>query len=351
MPLPIYELSLSKINEQVAKWNHALPNVDIFYAVKSFPHPDIIKRLHSLNCGFDCASAGEIDIVNSITKYNGRNIIFANTVKCVEHIYHALDHHVNLFTFDSIEELIKIRNCSMDTRLVLRIKVDNIHCASNFGYKFGSDDITTLEIIQHMNEHNIKLYGFSFHVGSGNLDRFVFAKTIEKCAQYSSLLPYPIELLDLGGGFVPNEQFYETALVINDAITQHFPRTRIIAEPGRFISEPSVNVTVQIIGKRLRDNVLCYTINDGVYGAFNRVVSENKMFDIRDIEFKNLTGQPKPSVIFGQTCDSVDAITNVILMPELNIGAKLTFINIGAYSVGLSTEFNGFPKASITVKE
>lgn len=53
---------------------------------------------------------------------------------------------------------------------------------------------------------------------------------------------FPMELLDIGGGFTaPYDEpsarlFYTTAAVINSAIDHHFPPgcgVRIIAEPGR----------------------------------------------------------------------------------------------------------------------
>lgn len=41
-------------------WTEAMPNVQPFYAVKSNPDQKLMSVLHSLGCGFDCASEDEM---------------------------------------------------------------------------------------------------------------------------------------------------------------------------------------------------------------------------------------------------------------------------------------------------
>jgi len=49
------------------------------------------------------------------------------------------------------------------------------------------------------------------------------------------------------------------------------------------------------------------------------------------------------SAIFGQTCDGLDQISKGILLPELRVGDWLIVPNMGAYTNGASSQFNGFP--------
>ena len=53
------------------------------------------------------------------------------------------------------------------------------------------------------------------------------------------------------------------------------------------------------------------------------------------------------SVIWGPTCDSIDKITENYWIPELDVGDWLLIDNMGAYSVSVTTTFNGFEKAHI----
>lgn len=49
------------------------------------------------------------------------------------------------------------------------------------------------------------------------------------------------------------------------------------------------------------------------------------------------------TTIWGPTCDSIDKISDVLVMPELTVGDWLVFENMGAYTIAGSCMFNGFP--------
>lgn len=60
------------------------------------------------------------------------------------------------------------------------------------------------------------------------------------------------------------------------------------------------------------------------------------------------TSEPRYcSVIWGPTCDSIDKITESYWIPELYVGDWLLVDNMGAYTVSVTTDFNGFEKAHI----
>lgn len=49
------------------------------------------------------------------------------------------------------------------------------------------------------------------------------------------------------------------------------------------------------------------------------------------------------STLWGPTCDAFDVIVQDVLLPELCLGNWLVWEDMGAYSIALSTMFNGFP--------
>lgn len=53
------------------------------------------------------------------------------------------------------------------------------------------------------------------------------------------------------------------------------------------------------------------------------------------------------STIWGPTCDSIDKVTDDYWIPECHVGDWLLVDNMGAYSVSMSTDFNGFERAHI----
>lgn len=51
--------------------------------------------------------------------------------------------------------------------------------------------------------------------------------------------------------------------------------------------------------------------------------------------------------MWGPTCDSYDAILKSVLLPELHIGDWLIWEDMGAYTLSISTVFNGFPLPTV----
>lgn len=59
------------------------------------------------------------------------------------------------------------------------------------------------------------------------------------------------------------------------------------------------------------------------------------------------SGKRYSSVIWGPTCDNIDKIIDNYMIPELHVGDWLLIDNLGAYSIPLTTDFNGFERAQI----
>ena len=119
---------------------------------------------------------------------------------------------------------------------------------------------------------------------------------------------------------------------------------RLIAEPGRLISAPSLDVIVKVIAVNKKNDMYNITINDSIYHSF-----QGKMYD-----FQKFTPMPLYKGInvvcniFGQTCESLDIICKNVNMPIPKIGDYILFTNMGAYSLASSNgKFTGFNSASI----
>jgi ornithine decarboxylase len=90
------------------------------------------------------------------------------------------------------------------------------------------------------------------------------------------------------------------------------------------------------------DNI--YYINDGIYGTFNAIIFDHKIFIVHYLKLKDdqTKGDQFKSVIFGPTCDSIDCIAHSIDLPLLNIGDVLWFPDVGSYTNACASNFNGF---------
>lgn len=70
-------------------------------------------------------------------------------------------------TFDGEFELKKIANLFPESRLILRIKVDDSHSLFQFSSKFGASVEQAYNLLDYAKKLNLNIVGVSFHVGSG----------------------------------------------------------------------------------------------------------------------------------------------------------------------------------------
>jgi len=333
-------------------WKRHLPKVEIFYAVKCNPDEVILRTLAQFGTGFDVASRGEISIVKELGT-SPDNIIFANPVKIESHITYADLENVSMMTFDSENELIKIKLHYPHAKLVLRVLVDDTNAKISFGAKFGCPRVQIDGLLMLAKQLTLDVIGVSFHVGTDCTSSTSHMNAIKYCREIFDVAKkyeYNLYLLDIGGGFggfdseVENEKFIITAKHINEELEASFkdiPNLRIISEPGRFFAASCCTLVTKLIGGTMIDETVKYFVESSVYGVLNNVI-----FDKAKIEIKLLKEYPEncpkyKSVVFGSTCDSMDCICPNVILPKLNYGNWVYIENLGAYTTAASSNFNG----------
>lgn len=352
-------IDIGAIFRRYKLWKKLLPKVDIYYAVKCNPDKILLQTLSYLNVGFDVASKAELSMIYDL-EIEPEAIIFANPVKEIDHIMYARSIGITMMTFDNEDELKKISVFHPKAQLILRIQVDDSKAKMPFGSKFGCPMNNLKNLFTLAKQLNIIIVGVSFHVGSCCLDPVSYADAIQKAKEVFILAnnyEYKFHILDIGGGFPgfdnnADDNFEETALVINNAIEAHFsdvPNLKIIAEPGRFFATSCGTLVTNVIGKKqisIDENpIFHYYINSNLYGMFNNIV-----FDKAIISFNLLNKYPDEkfnSTVFGQTCDSMDKIKEMVELPELACGDWLYVLNHGAYTMASGSTFNGFNLADV----
>ena len=335
-------VDIGKVIRQVQRWNEFLPDIKPFYAVKCNPNTLILKVLASLDVNFDCASKNEIAAVMNIVEDSSR-VVFANPVKMISQLKYARANDIDLMTFDSDQELYKIKVYHPYAKLILRIKVDDSGSKCQFGCKFGADVEDVGRIFEIAKALGIKIVGISFHVGSGCRNPEKYRNAIndaKKCFDIGARFNFEMDTLDIGGGFEDTSNFEEIANVIKEALLE-FEGVKVIAEPGRFFVSSSHTLVLNVIGKKGNtEKVFVYYLNDGIYGSFNCIFFDHVSPVI--CPFNERDGERYKSTIFGPTCDSIDKIADEIELPELTVGEWCYVENFGAYTCAASTSFNGF---------
>lgn len=376
---PLLIIDHERIRKNYKEFRKHLPRVQIYYAIKANSDPEIIKTLLNLGSSFDVASLNEFNLIFEQVKhlepvalqnFIWNNIIYANPVKKPDSL-HVLNLYKPLLTYDSIEEMKKIKVHSPDAGLLLRIKISDQGSVVRFSNKFGIEPDQALNLIKETKEHKMTIEGISFHVGSQCNQPANFVKALRTVAhifRQAAIKGYeigetvtkgfPIKIVDIGGGFPVkykgNEQsFEELASIINREIDRLFPKDDVLllAEPGRFLVANAGTAVSSVVLAKHSQNPPSYHIDDGIYQTFSAMIYDHVPINVHAIK----KGPLKECRLFGPTCDGLDTLseneyiknTGKIFLPDLYEGDLVYTENMGAYTTASSTHFNGMPPAKV----
>jgi ornithine decarboxylase len=358
---PLFVVDHDALRKAYRQFRKHLPRIQVYYAMKANPAPEIVRTLFKEGASFDVASMPEFMVVYENIKdlpakerqqWIWDKIIYANPTKPVETL-EELNQYKPLVTFDNLEEIHKIKQHAPNAGLVLRLKVPNTGAMVELSSKFGASPGEAVDLILAADKLGLVVEGISFHVGSQttNFDNYVQALSLSanifkeaRDRGYTKM-----NLLDIGGGFpAPYDDsvkpFAELAKVINTELDRLFPKdVQILAEPGRFLAAVCGTSVAKVIGKAVRDGKTCYYIDDGVYHTYSGVIFDHCKYPVK--AFKK--GATSICSVYGPTCDALDVVSMAENLPELERGDFVYSVNIGAYSHASATYFNGFPPATV----
>ncbi|MCC7543819.1 type III PLP-dependent enzyme [bacterium] len=354
-PTPYFTFESAKIAHNYKAFTSALPGVSVRYALKSSPLIDIAATLSDLGSGFEIASKAELAKLLSID-VDVSKIIFSNPVKKAEDIRYAYRKGISIFACDSLEEVQKLAENAPGCSVLIRVKVYERGSVFSLKDKFGIEEGAVPRLVREITAANLKFEGLSFHVGSQSLKLNTWKYALEKILRIQSALrdrQIEINTLNLGGGFpwlyrgTKAPSIIEIAEVIKPYLDK-LKVNHILAEPGRYLVASSATLTTSIIHITKRDGKTWLYLDAGTYNALFEAMSFQGETNYK---VSAIGGHEKKSRIYtlaGPTCDSIDTITkNAHLPADLEVGDRLVFSDVGAYSYGLSSGFNGFATPKI----
>ena len=325
---------------------------EILYAVKTNPHPVVIKTLIESGINqFDVASVEEIKQVRKFS--SSAKCSFMHTIKSPESIKRAyFEFGIKTFSLDTKEELIKIINNTdnaKDLELFVRIAVSNEHAEIDLSKKFGALNSEALGLLRLAKQYAKKV-GLSFHVGSQCMHPISYAKGITEIGNIIKKTKIIPDYINVGGGFpsiypdlVPDNliaYFNEIKKSLENLKLEKLPE--IICEPGRALVAESGSTIVRV---NLRKKQNLY-INDGTYGTLfdagtPNIVYPSKM--IKENSSKIISKKMTAFSFFGPTCDSMDYMKGPFVLPNnIRENDYIELGQLGAYGLTFRTHFNGF---------
>ncbi len=324
----------------------------ILYAVKTNPHPEVIKTLVKSGISeFDVASISEIKSVRKFSQ--SAKCSFMHTVKSREDVEEAyFKYGVKTFALDTKEELIKIIESTKnakDLEIFVRVAVSNEHAEIDLSKKFGAMNNEATGLLRLAKQYAKKI-GLSFHVGSQCMHPISYAKGIAEIGNIIKKTKIVPEYINVGGGFptiypdlIPqslDNYFQEIKMSLDNLKLNNLPE--IICEPGRALVAESGSTIVRV---NLRKKQKLY-INDGTYGTLFDAGTPNIVFPsklIKESSNKIISKKLTAFDFYGPTCDSMDYMKGPFVLPNnIKENDYIELGQLGAYGLTFRTEFNGF---------
>lgn len=355
---PFFLFSKKKILDNYKAFRKLFPGSLIHYAMKANSERGVLKILADAGSGFEVASRYELDMLKKI-KVPPKKIIYGTSVKVTSHIKEFFDYGVDRFAFDSFPELEKITAFAPGSRVYVRTIANDSGSVFKFSEKFGTDQASIIPLLLRAKELGLHPYGISFHVGSQASDVNAWASVIgslRSIIQDLKEMGIRLDVLNLGGGYpckYPSSEIVPGLKEISKNIFEQHkklkPRPKLILEPGRGIIADAGIAVASVIARIERRGSTWLFLDIGVYsGLFETMAYQGSTrYPVSSMRKVGDSGESLFELA-GPTGDSPDVITREALLPQdIEVGDKLIFHNVGAYSIGMTNPFNGFPKPNV----
>ena len=348
---PVYCIRKNSILSASSFFQKKFPG-KILYAVKTNPHPEIIKTL--IKSGIDQFDVASIEEIKAVRKFSlTAKCSYMHTVKSRESISEAyFKYGIRTFALDTKDELIKIIESTenpKDLELFVRVSVSNEHAEIDLSKKFGALNSEAAGLLRLAKQHSNKI-GLSFHVGSQCMHPISYAKGITEIGNIIKKTKIVPNYINVGGGFptiypdlIPqslDNYFDEIKKSLDNLKIDNMPE--IICEPGRALVAESGSTIVRV---NLRKKQKLY-INDGTYGTLFDAGTPNIVFPskmIKDSTNKIISKKLTAFDFYGPTCDSMDYMKGPFLLPNnIKENDYIELGQLGSYGLTFRTQFNGF---------
>jgi diaminopimelate decarboxylase len=361
---PLYVYHAEKIKEQYEKLIAGFSVVDakFFFACKALTNINVLKYIHSIDCGIDCSSINEVKLALHAGVPSDKILYTSNGISFQE-IQEAVEAgvHVNIDSLSHLEKFGKKYGNSYPVGVRLRpnilaggnLKISTGHERSKFGISI--DQIEFLKKI--VQENNIKIKTLHIHTGSDIKDADVFVHGIKVLSELVPHFPH-LEIIDLGGGFkVPYEpDDEETDIPWIAGKLKKFLDTHVFNgrkfqlwfEPGKYLVSECGYLITQV--NVIKDNGV--QIFAGVNSGLNHLIRP-MMYDAYHhiVNISNPTAEEKVYTVTGYICET-DTFANDRLLHEVREGDFLVIYNAGAYGFEMSSNYNSrYKPAEVLVKD
>ena len=335
----------------------------IHFAMKCNDNLSVLRVLAAEGLGADVVSEGELRISRA-AGIPASAIVFSGVGKTADEIRHALAEDIFQINAESAEEIGMISAIATQmgrtARVALRVNPDvdaKTHAKITTGKsenKFGVAISDAADIYARMAAlPGIEPIGVATHIGSQitagmSAYRAAYARLAElvKALRAQGL---PVQRVDCGGGLgIPyRDEPAPSPEALAGAIRASLGELDlpVMLEPGRWIAGPAgvllASVVLQKQGAAHRFVVVDAAMNDlvrpAMYEAWHGIVP---------VSGARAAAPLSAAEVVGPVCETGDTFARGRLLPALETGDAVAFLDAGAYGAVMSSTYNARPLAA-----
>jgi diaminopimelate decarboxylase len=359
-PLVVY--CEQTLRTRARAYREAAPDATVLYSVKAFPNVALLSIFAEEGLGAEASTLGELAYARA-AGIGGDTIVLDGNNKSDEELRAGAEAGC-LVVLDAPGDVERAAAAGVE-RVLVRVTpgIDaDTHWAIQTGHrgsKFGLTPEQASETLARCRELGLTAEGFHVHIGSQLLDLGAERMTIDWLAAFAAdcrtELGWTPALVDLGGGLgirytEDDPQLDASAFVralldrLAHAWSLHgLPAPRVILEPGRSLVGQA-GVTLYRVGaiKQASEHMTYVAVDGGM--------SDNprpQLYGARHTARLASRADEPPTGTFaicGKHCESADVMIERAALPEPRRGDVLAVASTGAYTLGMSSNYNAVPR-------
>jgi len=359
-PLVVY--CEETLRAQARAYRAAAPDALVVYGTKAFANVEVLRVLAGEGIGADVSTLGELAFALR-AGIPGERLLFHGNNKSDEELRAAAEAEATV-VLDAPDEPSRAAAAGV-RRVLVRLTpgveavtheaIATAHDSSKFGLA-NDDALAAIDVARGL---GIEVAGVHFHVGSqlAQLDESLVAvdRLAAFCEQARTELGWSPAVVDLGGGLGVRHNRDEHPPEIDAWVPPLLERLRerrpepvqVVLEPGRSLVSRA-GVTLYRVGVLKESGGVSYVAIDGgmsdnprpqLYGARYEALLANRAEELATGVYR----------VAGKHCESGDVLIDAAELPRPERGDVLAVPATGAYTLALSSNYNGVPRPEVVL--
>lgn len=327
-------------------------NVSIGYSVKTCSLPYALRVARTHRCMAEVVSHDEYQLAR-LCGFEPHEIVYNGPMKSQETFIEAVTGGA-IVNIETKRELAWLADLPRDAvyNVGIRLNINISHVSpedadgeddnSRFGFSDESDEFEqAIDLIN--TTPSVRLSGLHIHRTAHSRSPRFYERSVEYAAIVINKYNLELDYLDVGGGFFgifPNKPtFADYAEAFYTPLRHHgLAYLHIIVEPGNALTASAFKFLSEVIDVKTVDSKTRFVTIDGSRNDVDPFFHKTDYF--KDIFYKN-HARPLEAmqIITGCTCLEYDRMFQLNAKPRLEVGDRILYNNVGAYTMTLSPQF------------